>query len=138
MVAVSPTGRELWRYDAQGAIWGTPVVHEGQVMFGDLSGTIYALNTSNGSVEWTITVDGPVIGSGVLLADGVAFAIEEAGVQAVSFSGVKNWSHPVDGEIQAGLVQAGDFVLVAVTNGDKLLIALDPANGNERWSVSAQ
>ncbi len=138
LVAVSPTGRELWRYDAQGAIWGTPVVHEGQVMFGDLSGTIYALNTSNGSVEWTITVDGPVIGSGVLLADGVAFAIEEAGVQAVSFSGVKNWSHPVDGEIQAGLVQAGDFVLVAVTNGDKLLIALDPANGNERWSASAQ
>ena len=138
MVAVSSTGKELWRYDAQGAIWGSPVVHDGLVIFGDLSGTIYALNMGDGSVEWTITVDGPVIGSGALLEDGVAFAIEEAGVQAVSFSGVKNWSHPVDGEIQAGLVQAGDFVLVAVTNREKLLIALDPTNGNERWSVSAQ
>ena len=138
MVAVSPSGRELWRFSAQGAIWGTPVVHDGLVMFGDLSGTIYALNTGSGAVEWTITVDGPVIGSGVLLEDGVAFAIEEAGVQAVSFTGVKNWSHPVDGVIQAGLVQAGDFLLVAVTNGDKLLIALDPTNGNERWSAAAQ
>ncbi|MDX9865336.1 MAG: PQQ-binding-like beta-propeller repeat protein [Anaerolineaceae bacterium] len=138
LVAVSSSGRELWRFDAQGAIWGTPVVHEGLVMFGDLSGTIYALSTNSGAVEWTITVDGPVIGSGALLDDGVAFAVEEAGVQAVSFSGVKNWSHPVDGDIQAGLVQAGDFVLVAVTNGEKLLIALDPANGNERWSTPAK
>ena len=138
LVAVSSSGRELWRYDAQGAIWGTPVVHDGLVMFGDLSGTIYALSTGSGVVEWTIAVDGPVIGSGALLADGAAFAIEEVGVQAVSFSGVKNWSHSVDGDIQAGLIQAGDFVLVAVTNGDKLLIALDPANGNERWSAAAQ
>jgi eukaryotic-like serine/threonine-protein kinase len=138
LVAVSPTGKELWRFEATGAIWGTPVVHEGQVMFGDLSGNIFALNANTGTVEWTITVDGPVIGSGALLEDGVAFGVEEIGVQMVSFSGTKNWSHPVTGEIQAGLVQAGDFVLVSVTNGEDLMIALDPANGNERWSTPAQ
>ncbi len=138
VIAVSPTGKELWRFEATGAVWGTPIVHEGQVMFGDLSGNIYALNAGSGAVEWTITVDGPVIGSGALLEDGVAFGIEEIGVQLVGFNGTKKWSHPVDGEIQAGLVQAGDFVLVAVSNGEDLMIALDPANGNERWSTPAQ
>lgn len=138
LVSVSPSGKVLWRFETQGAVWASPVVHEGQVMFGDLSGTIYALNASNGNIEWTVTVDGPVIGSGALLEDGVAFGIEEAGVQAVSFSGVKQWSHPVDGELQAGLVQAGDFILVAVTNGEDLMVALDPANGTERWSVPSK
>jgi outer membrane protein assembly factor BamB len=79
-----------------------------------------------------------LIGSGALLEDGMAFGIEEIGVQLVRFNGTKKWSHPVDGEIQAGLVQAGDFVLVAVSNGEDLMIALDPANGNERWSTPAQ
>lgn len=135
MIAVSPSGKVLWRFETQGAVWATPVVHEGQVMFGDLSGTIYALNAGSGTVEWTVNVDGPVIGSGALLDDGVAFGVEEAGVQAVAFNGVKMWSHPVDGDLQAGLVKAGDFVLVALTNGDDLILALDPANGTERWSV---
>lgn len=138
MIAVSSSGKVLWRYETQGAVWATPVVHEGQVMFGDLSGTIYALNAGNGNVEWTINVDGPVIGTGALLSDGVAFGVEEAGVQAVGFNGVKLWSHPVDGDLQAGLVQAGDFVLVALTNGEDLMLALDPANGNERWSVPSK
>lgn len=138
LLAVSPTGKELWRFDATGAIWGTPIVHEGQIMFGDLSGNIYALNARSGAVEWTISVDGPVIGSGALLEDGVAFGVDEIGVQMVGFNGTKNWSHPVAGELQAGLVQAGDFVLVTVTDGEDLIIALDPANGNERWSTPAQ
>jgi outer membrane protein assembly factor BamB len=136
MIALSPNGKVLWRFDTNGAVWATPVVHEGLVMFGDLSGTIYALNAANGRVEWTISVDGPVIGSGALLEDGVAFGIEKAGVQAISFQGVKQWSRAIDGEIQAGLVQAGEFVLVGITNGDRLIIALDPASGVERWSFT--
>lgn len=138
VIAVSPTGKEIWRFDTQGAVWATPVVHEGLLFFGDVSGTIYALNTRDGSVAWTITTDGPVIGSGALLEDGIAFGVEKAGVQAVNFKGTKLWSHPVDGEIQAGLVQAGDFVLVGITNGEDLMIALDPANGNERWSIPSK
>lgn len=138
MVALSASGKELWRFDAQGAIWGTPVVHDGLVLFGDLSGSIYALSSDSGAIEWTITVDGPVISSGALIDDGVAFGVEEIGVQTVGFNGTKNWLHSVDGEIQAGLVQAGEFLLVPVTDGEDLLIALDPENGNERWSVPAK
>lgn len=46
------SGKERWRVELDGRIAGAPTIHQGLVLVGTCSGTVYALNRDDGQVVW--------------------------------------------------------------------------------------
>ena len=78
------SGTETWRYEADGAIFGSPVVVKDRVYFGTDAGSLYALRRSNGELIWNLPLGAPIEISPVFAGerlyvrtdDGVLHAIE--------------------------------------------------------------
>jgi outer membrane protein assembly factor BamB len=82
---------------------------------------------------WKLEAGSAVMGTAAFTPDGVVFCSESGNVIAVSFNGEKMWSFPVPGKLYSGPVVAQDRIIVAVTEGETLLVALD-FRGGKQWS----
>lgn len=49
------TLKEEWQSAIGDKIWATPIVYNGMIYIGSFDKKVYAINTSDGSVEWTFT-----------------------------------------------------------------------------------
>jgi len=108
------------------------VLSNGKLYFGDQKTKIYILDAANGTIEQSIDVGAAVIGSGVLINDGIAFGTESGDLVMIGLDGRKLWSRTIGGMIYSNLVSNGTIVLVVETQGDRPLVALD-TNGTEIW-----
>ena len=139
IVAVNAaTGNILWKFATRGTVWSYPVLNEEVLYFGDsqstTAGSVYALSVKTGALIWSVDLAGPVIASGVKTPDGLAFVTETGDVQALSLDGKKVWTHNfTKGKLYTTPVVAGDRLVVAITQGDSALVALD-FNGSQVWS----
>jgi outer membrane protein assembly factor BamB len=70
LYAISFSGAEKWvsPFQADQAIWGTPVTDGTNIYFGTLGRRVYAVNAQTGKQTWMQTVDGAVLGSPLLVA----------------------------------------------------------------------
>lgn len=131
------TGKELWRFQAQNWVWAGPAVSEDMLYFGDLSGTFYALDPHNGESQWQLQPDGAIVGKPLITEDGIYFTTEEGSLVAVNSEGAIRWNQPFETNLHAGPVTAGDLILVATSNPENLLIAVD-SNGVQKWSYGLE
>jgi outer membrane protein assembly factor BamB len=129
------TGKILWKYAASGTIWSSPVVIDQTVYFGDFSGKAIAVGAKNGAPIWTVDLAAPVIASGVTMKNNIVFVTETGDVQALTLDGKKSWTHKINGKLYSTPVVVGERLVVAVTQGDKIMVAMD-LNGNEVWSFT--
>jgi outer membrane protein assembly factor BamB len=129
----SASGSITWRKAVDAAVWATPVEKDGTLYFGDVTGKVYAIASKDGSLAWSLTLGGAILSSPAVSSDALFFPNEDGSLYKVSLKGEKQWGHPVDGKLYASPQQTGDFLLVPISAGTKLLVALD-ANGNEVWS----
>lgn len=76
--------RYLWHFEAEEAIWASPLVVKDQVIFGDDAGNLYSLDRKTGAQTWHLTLSAgiriaPVISNGLLIVrtgDGRIYGIE--------------------------------------------------------------
>ena len=76
--------RLLWAYEAQEAIWASPLVVKDQVIFGDVAGNVYSVDRITGELDWRIDLGAPVriapiVSNGLLVVrteDGVIHGIK--------------------------------------------------------------
>ena len=53
-------GTRRWTFDADNAIFASPIVVKDKLIFGDGSGNLYSLNRHDGSLDWKITVSSAI------------------------------------------------------------------------------
>jgi outer membrane protein assembly factor BamB len=136
MVALNPTdGSIKWRFTTQDWIWSGPAVENNVLYFGDLSGYLYALNTSDGTTLWRIQPQNAIVDTPVILGDKLYFTTEADTVYGVSTGGDILTSKVIGGLIYSAPVIVGDTILVAPTNFDALLVALN-LDGNQKWTFT--
>jgi|YNPNPStandDraft_1061719.scaffolds.fasta_scaffold00579_12 outer membrane protein assembly factor BamB len=136
MIAVSTDGEILWRYTTDGAIWSSPVLVEGSLYFGDAAGSIYAVDVTSGTGRWKIDLSsGAITGSGAVVSGNLVFSSENGSLVAVGLDGRRLWTQTFQGKLYTGPAVSDDKIIVAITQGDQLLKALD-SNGNELWSFA--
>ena len=76
--------RLLWAYEAQEAIWASPLVVKDRVIFGDVAGNVYSVDRITGELDWRIDLGAPVriapiVSNGLLVVrteDGVIHGIK--------------------------------------------------------------
>jgi outer membrane protein assembly factor BamB len=115
-------------------VWGTPLLVDDNLYFGDLSGNFYSYNLTDKKYNWNpIKPDGPITTSPIPLNDGFLIATESGALYEVNKDGQsKQWSQP-GGKIYTTPVIAGDVVLVSPLGSDFYLYAYD-LNGHQVWT----
>jgi outer membrane protein assembly factor BamB len=128
-------GSIKWRFTTQDWIWSGPALENNVLYFGDLSGYLYALNASDGTTLWRIQPQNAIVDTPVVLGDKLYFTTEADTVYGVSTAGDIQISKVIGGLIYSAPVIVGDTILVAPTNFDALLVALN-LDGNQKWTFT--
>jgi len=111
------TGAVNWKFTgATGWFWGGAVVDENRVYAPSLDGNLYALSRFDGTVEWSVETEGPIIGSPVIVGDRIAVPSEDGGVYLAKL---------VDGKVDSQC-RLGDKVKLrsSITAEDRTLFFL--------------
>ena len=141
VVAVSPTGRQLWEYDTGWWAMSPPAVGtDGRVYVCSALQGLVALGASSGEHQWSFKVgERACCAAPAIALDGTLYAhFNDDSLRAISPAGTALWSAPLaggfSGDRAAPVVGAGGTVYVGSMGGQ--LFALDPAvAGDARWSL---
>lgn len=132
------SGRINWRFPTEDWVWTSPQVANGHVIIGDLSGTLYSVNSENGTSEWTVQPGGPIIGDPWITEGGsILFATEDGLLIRVNDSGAIELNQTTDYTFYSGPIQTEDMILITSNQPDAVLIALNES-GAPRWVFSPE
>ena len=116
------------------------VIYQNNLLFGDVSGTFYAVNKSNGSIVWTNAGEGTIIGTPAVAGDKVIFAKSDGGIMCLKLAdGSKVWDYTPGTTFNESVndgVTIGDG-LAFVVKADAKLYALDVNTGRTVWTFQA-
>lgn len=128
-------GRLLWQTPVGGGAFVSPLTVQGDMAYVESSGTVYAVRLGDGRLAWHATVGA---GLNALLVDGTSIYVttgDAGGVTALDASdGKARWRSDSEfGSDMAYAFQMADDTLYVSTTFNRLL-ALDPADGRQRWA----
>jgi outer membrane protein assembly factor BamB len=134
-----------WRVHLGGAVDGTPVVWQGEVIAGSADGVVAALDAATGRTLWTRRGLGPVAASPAVAGDGVVVATLDGSVRMLRLGDGHDawrWQAPPHVAIWASPFAYANTVIVGLASpyGDTPLVpgglvALSAATGAVVWST---
>ncbi len=137
----------LWRVPATDSVWGTPVVSDGVVYFGDLDGVFHAVSLEGddaGTEIWNFKAGGAIVAEPLIVDGKIYFGdfsdnfyaldigTREAGGPGSNPLGAGEWSFDSDGWFWATPLLNDGVLYVGTLNGK--FYALDPDTGTEFWA----
>jgi len=137
VLACRPSGGIAWKFYTQDPFtdefFAAPVVaDDGTIIVGCSNEFIYAFN-SDGTVKWADSVGSQVFAAGALGANGTSyFQTADTTVIALRSDGTQLWTFFTGGGNSAPVV--GVDGTVYATNQDGTVYALDPSNGDLKWT----
>ena len=143
------TGRQRWRFDLKASdlhrrlptpdnpyfdfLQSSPVVHEGKVYVGSLSGALFAVDAATGKPAWNTGTLDAIRGNPVISGGRVYFGSWDDHLYAVDLKTQKIvWRADTGGIVQS--TPAIDQGRVVVGNRSAKLIAYDAETGKQAWS----
>ncbi len=134
--AITREGRVRWRFRARSKIFTTPAIdNDGTIYVGSQDDRLYAI-ASDGDLRWTFTAGGDIDSSPVIGDDGtIYFGCDDRRLYAITRDGRLKFRVPLEGIVRAPVALGLDgSVLVGVYGPRPRLVAVDAAEGTERWS----
>ena len=136
VVALNLDGSQAWSQELDTSILHAPLVQNGALYVGTLSGNLYALDAANGEIKWKSQLVGGIWGTPA--SDGTNIYIGTVNAHTGKFyslsaeNGATVWSKDEEGSIIAGPL-AYDGVILYGTEAGKLQ-ALS-ADGTAKWQA---
>jgi outer membrane protein assembly factor BamB len=127
------SGKEIWRtLDLGGAISDSPTLSDGLILVGTFGESLVAIDTMDGSVQWTYETAGWVWSSPVVF-DGVAYFGDTTGIAYAveAENGNELWQKTIDGSIGASPAVDENGVYFVTETG--VVHAADPSSGGAVW-----
>lgn len=129
-------GIQAWKTTIDSSILGSPMVYDGKLFVGTLSGSLYSLNTSDGSINWKKQLEGNIWGTPA--TDGASVYVGSVVNTAGKFysldinTGEINWQKDEEGSIIAGAV-VNESDVIYVTEAGKLQVVTNA--GTPKWQA---
>ena len=144
--ALDPSsGAIIWTIDTSTAVWGASAVSGDELYLVDLDGTVYALDAMTGKIRWTEEI-GEVVQAGPAIGNGIVYVVttgdpevdsDERNGSVVALSmdnGDVLWNEQVQQRLYTPPIVVGESVLVALNEGDALLLEFDGNDGRLTWT----
>jgi outer membrane protein assembly factor BamB len=133
VIALDESSQEIeWRFATSNWAWASPQVDGEQVYVSDISGNFYALELASGDVLWQIQPGGGIYDA-PLVQDGLIYiSTDSSSLVIVNQDGVVQINQPFEGKLYAGPISGGDKLLLAPSESEYYLIALNE-NGVQAW-----
>lgn len=125
-------GKLRWRFATAGTVLSYPRVAGEQVHAASNDGTLYAVNTSNGTETWRFTT-GAALGSAPAVVGGTAYlGSDDTHLYAVdAATGAERWAFQTGGIVHSPVFSGG---VAYVASADGKLYAIN-ADGSKRWEL---
>jgi len=122
----------VWRYQVTDWAWASPTIDGDQVYVSDIAGTFYALDLATGDLLWQIQPGGGIFAAPLVQDDMVYFSTDASSLVVVSREGVIQRTQPIEGKLYASPIGADGKLLLAPTEAEFYLIALNES-GVQTW-----
>ncbi len=142
---INADGSEAWRFTTENKVRSTGAFSNGIVYFGGIDGKLYALNGSDGSLQWSydlgdeVFIGGPSINDDGTIFIGTRDQNVPENVYAVNSDGTLKWSVAV-GEGGAKVRTAGtisdDGSTVYFGSSEGVLYAFSTSDGSVLWTFA--
>jgi len=133
VIALNEESQQVeWRFQTSDWAWATPIIDGDQVYASDISGTFYTLDLHSGELLWQVQPGGGIYSSPLVQDGMIYFSTDASSLVVISQEGVIQRNQPVDGKLFASPVGAGDKVLLAPSEAEFFLVALNES-GVQVW-----
>ncbi|WP_052071950.1 outer membrane protein assembly factor BamB family protein [Sphingopyxis sp. MWB1] len=143
------TGAERWRFSLESQdlhrrepalsnpyydfLHSSPLVHDGHVYIGSLSGTLFVVEATSGKAAWRFGTSDAIRGTPVIANGHVYFGGWDDHVYAINLATrQQSWRSDTGGIVQS--TPAVDAKRLIIGSRSAKLVAFDPASGAELWS----
>ncbi len=145
------------RFKTKSWVWGSPVYDEGVLYFGDLSGTVFALDAKTMQQNWAVPPepDAPggirgrvgiaknikktVNGTPETIPTLIVYGTEGKKVYGIDGDGKLRWRSAItmSDRILSDIIILGDSAIFTTLSEDQLVVSLNLATGQIDWSLKA-
>jgi outer membrane protein assembly factor BamB len=133
VIALDEESRQVeWRFETSDWAWASPRIDGEQLYVSDISGTFYALDLASGELLWQVEPGGGIFAAPQISEDQIFFTTDTSSLVVVSREGVIQRNQPIEGNLYASPVQAGDKLLLAPSESEYYLVALNES-GVQLW-----
>ena len=131
--AFTPSGEEVWRFQAEGQILGVPAVADGLVFVGTNDRRIVALDAESGSMVWEYALDIQPNSAPTVAGDFLYWGIRDGRVIALDYkTGDLAWDYKTGAAIYGAPTVVDGVLYVGSSDGG--IYVLDALTGEERWN----
>jgi outer membrane protein assembly factor BamB/methionyl-tRNA formyltransferase/adenine/guanine phosphoribosyltransferase-like PRPP-binding protein len=137
----------IWRTAAGKAIFSSPILHKGMVIYGAYDGNVYARHAKDGTKKWTFN-EADWVGSSPCVAArlglvfiGLEFGLfkHRGGIAALdSETGRKKWEFAMDGLTHASPAYESKYNAVGIGCNNHMFYLLDAKSGTLRWQFETK
>ena len=138
VIALDESSHDVeWRYATNDWAWASPLIDGEQVYVSDIGNngdpsTLYALELATGDVLWQIQPGGSIFDAPLVQDDLIYISTDTSSLVVVDQDGVVQRNQPFEGKLYAGPISGGDKLLLAPSEFEYYLIALNQS-GIQTW-----
>jgi outer membrane protein assembly factor BamB len=130
--SLRPPLKNLWSFQAQGPIDGSPIINDGVIYVGSRDHSLYALDAKQQRELWRYNAGAPLRSTPTLHGDTLFFGDDDGTLHAVQSSGgTARWRVPLRGKIFASAAAGAGLIISASQAGR--IVALNPTSGETIW-----
>lgn len=135
LYALDMQGKLVWKFTAEQALWGQPVLDGTNVYLGSMDHKVYALNMNTGKLVWSSELNGSILGALTLGSDGVLFAgtLGDSVYALNTSSGKIIWQQQLSSRIWSAPAIGNGSMYVGDQAGK--IVSLSTDTGKENWSI---
>jgi outer membrane protein assembly factor BamB/tRNA A-37 threonylcarbamoyl transferase component Bud32 len=136
VIAQSDKIEEIWKFECEDEVRGSPLVDNGVVYVGCYDNNLYALDAQSGDFLWKYATEGGIAGKPAT-EDGMVFiGSEDNRLYALTANrGSLVWTYYAEGPIHSSPTLADGHVFIG--SDDRRLHVVSQANGRRAWRVEA-
>ena len=127
---------EIWSFECEDEIRGTPLVHNGLVYIGCYDNNLYALDAKTGEFQWKYATEGGIPTRPTAEEEMIFFGSEDSRLYAVTASkGELIWTYYAEGPIRSSPVISEGHLFFG--SDDSHLHVVNMLSGNRAWRTEA-
>ena len=127
---------EIWSFECEDEIRGTPVVYKGVVYVGCYDNNIYALDAKTGKFMWKYATEGGITGKPAAEDDIIYIGSEDHRLYAISARGGKLvWTYHTEGQIRSSPSSSHGHIFIG--SDDHFLHVVNAISGRRVWRAEA-